>query len=142
MIDLLAVRTILEAALAPHLGTYTINTGDSCPAVRIEDGSIDESEQPSVEGLELVIVASPEIPFKAVLGGGYQETYNALVVLKQWNIAATTLDARSPLLDALMGLENVLVSGGKRVMRSSRLDNIETLSVQISQVFLVDGGGF
>jgi hypothetical protein len=137
VINLLALRTTLEAALEPHLGIYTFSTGDTTPAVKIEDGSIAESEQPSVEGLELVIIESPEIPFSAVMGG-YREMYTALIILKQWDIAATTLEARSPLLQALMGMDNLLVSGGKRVVRTSRLDNIETLTVQVSQSFLVE----
>ena len=137
MIDLLGLRTALETALAPHLGTYTFSTGDTTPAVKIEDGAIAESEQPSVEGLELVIVGSPEIPFSCVMGG-YQETYTALVILKQWDITATTLEARSPLLQALMGMDDLMVSGGKRVVRLTKLDNIETLTVQVSQSFLVE----
>lgn len=136
MIDLLNLRNNLETALAPHLGTYTFSTGDTTPAVKVEDGAIAESEQPSVEGLELVIIESPEIPFSSVMGG-YQEKHTALVVLKQWDVTATTLEARSPLVQALMGMENLVVSGGKRVVRTSRLDNIETLTVQVSRSFLV-----
>ncbi len=137
MIDLLALRSTLETALAPHLGTYTFSTGGTTPAVKVESGAIDASEQPSVQGLELVIIESPEIPFSSVMGG-YREVYTALVILKQWDITATTLEARSPLIQALMGLDNLLVSGGKRVVRTSRLDNIETLTVQVSQSFLVE----
>lgn len=136
MIDLLELRSTLAEALGGAIGTYTfVGTGATTPAIRVDDGSNPYEEEPKVDGLEVVIAASPEVPI-AMLMGGYQQTFTVAIVLKQWDINATALDAMERVLPALMQSDSLAIGNPRRIVRSTRLDNIETLTIPVSQTFL------
>lgn len=136
MIDIDNLRDTITTALADQLGTYTFSGGQTTPAIRVDDGSDPYDEEPSVEGLEVVLVTNPEVSI-SMLMGGYQQTFSALIVLKQWDIAETTLAAMTALMPYLNAEDNLQIGAVRRVVRTTKLDNIETMSIQVSQAFYV-----
>ena len=133
MIDILALREAIEAALTAHTGTYTYSDGLTTPAVWVEDG--ENLLERSAAGLEVVIQPSLEVPIVPTFDG-YQQTFTAAIMLKQWDIEKTTLEAMPLLLGALHSLPQLQVGQPRRIVRSSKLDNIETLRIPVSQSFL------
>lgn len=136
MIDTESLRNAITTALSDQLGTYTFSGNQTTPAVRLDDGSDPYDEEPSVEGLEVVIVTNPEVSI-SMLMGGYQQTFSALIVLKQWDIEQTTLAAMTALMPYLNAEDNLQIGAIQRVPRKIKRDNIETLSIQVSQAFYV-----
>lgn len=126
------LKTALIDGVGSQLGTYTFSEGQTTPAIRIDDGTEPFDEDPSVEGLELVVVPQLEVPVKDMMGG-YQETYTTLIVLKQWDIELGTMSARPAVLAALHQFGSLAVGQVRRVMRSTKLDNIETLTIPVSE---------
>lgn len=133
MINLEALREIILQSLAGQIGTYAFSTGQTVLALRIDDGSDPYPEQPRVSGLEVVIRPSLEVPISLLLGG-YQQQFGGEIVLKQWSDALTTLPALEALLPPLIATDGLTIGQIVRVTRSSRLDNIETLSIPIAQI--------
>lgn len=133
MIDVLELRSTIETALADHLGTYLYSNGLTVPAIWVEEG--ETLLERSIAGLEVVIRPSLEVPIALTLDG-YSQTFTAMVTLKQWDVEQTTLEAMPLLLSALRSIDFLQVGSPRRIVRSSKLDNIETLSVPISQSFL------
>lgn len=136
MIDLDELRSTVLVALGDHLGTYTFSNGQTVAALRVDDGSAPYPEQPAVSGLEAVIRPRLEVPVILMLGG-YQQQFGSEIVLKQWDDALTTLPAMQALLPYLNAMDSVNIRQIVRVTRSSLLDNIETLTIPISQAFWV-----
>lgn len=137
MITTEEIRAALEAELGDAIGTYTFSTGASTPAIRIEDGSQPYPEQPTVEGLEVVIQESLDVPIKFLLGG-YQQTFSHRIVLKQWDIELTCLPYLDLVMQAVAQFPSLLAEDIKRVMRSTVLDNIETLTITVSESVLFE----
>lgn len=126
------LKVALIESLGVQIGTYTFSGGQITPAVRVDDGTDPFDEEPTVTGLEVVIVPQLEVPVKDLIGG-YQETYTTLIVLKQWDIQAGTMPARPAVLAALHQFNALAVGQVRRVMRSTKLDNIETLTIPVSE---------
>lgn len=133
----LELKNALRVALQDKLGVYRFAGGQTTPAIRIDDGSSPYSEEPTVTGLELVIVPSIEVSVRPMLSG-YQDTHSTLISLKQWDIEQTTMELRTPLLEALSQFDSLKVDAMRRVIRSSKLDNIETLSVTLSESYWIE----
>lgn len=129
-IDLIEFRTALAGAIADQLGTHIFANGSQTPAVRIEDGSRQYAEEPSVQGMELVIRVSPEIPMVEQFGG-YRVTYQYLVSLAQWDTAQTTLGARSHIRSAIKSFPSLRITRLVRVPRREDMDIIETLNFTV-----------
>lgn len=129
------IKTALVTALTGRLGTYTFSGGQTTSAVRIDDGSDPYDEEPAIAGLELVIVPSLEITMRQMIGG-WQDTYSTTIVLKQWDIERTTLPERSIVMQALAQFPTLLVTSVRRVVRSNKLDNIETMTIGLSEAVL------
>ncbi len=130
------LRNALLSALGGQIGLYTFGGGQTTPAIRVDDGSAPYEEEPSVMGLEVVIVPALEVAVTPMLGG-YKDTYTTLIVLKQWDSDQTTLPCRTKVLEALGQFPELAVGQMRRVIRSSKLDNIETLTVQVSEAVWV-----
>lgn len=126
----------LVEVLGSELGTYTFPSGQSTPAIRIEDGSSPYTEEPSVQGLEVVIQSSIDVPIQPLLDG-YQQTFSHLVQLKQWDIEKTTLDYMSLVMGAMAQFDTLSVDRVNRQIRLTKLDNIERLSFVVSERVLV-----
>lgn len=126
------IKAALSSALDTQIGVYTFSDGQTTPAIRIDDGSEPYEEDPSVTGLEVVIVPALEVAVTPMLGG-YKDTYTTLIALKQWDIEQTTLPYRTKVIEALAEFSDLATGQMRRVMRSSKLDNIETLTVQVSE---------
>jgi hypothetical protein len=129
------IRDALQASLAGQIGTYTFNGGQSTPAIRIDDGSDPYEEDPAVAGLEVVVVPSLEVSVILMLGG-YQETYGTLIVLKQWDITQTAISALDGVLEAIAEFSTLNIGQIRRVIRSTQLDNIETLTIPVAETVL------
>ena len=143
MINTLELRSTLITALAGQIGIYTFSNNLSTPAVRAEDENYDE--EPKVTGLEVVIQLSLKTSIAplliGVLGGAYEETSTAQITLKQWDIAKNTRAAMDATLAAIFQLEDVLLAGNPtRTVRSTKLDNIETCTIQIQKTEMVTIG--
>jgi hypothetical protein len=133
------LKEALSTALADQIGLYTFSDGQTTAAIRVDDGSEPYEEEPSVEGLEVVIVPALEVAVTPMLGG-YKDTYTTLIVLKQFDIEETTLPCRTKVLEALCQFSELGIGQMRRVLRSNKLDNIETLTVQVSEsVWVADG---
>ena len=128
------LKSALQSKFSASLGTYTFSGTQTTPAIRVDDGSDPFDEEPSISGLEIVIVPSPEIAIQSMLGG-YRDTVTTTVVLKQWDITKTTMGYRSALLEVVAGFDDLLLVSGsmRRVISLTKLDNIETLAIQVSQ---------
>lgn len=126
------LKTALAEALGERLGTYTFSARQTTPAIRTDDGTDPFDEEPTVQGLEVVIVPQIEVPMKQMMGG-WQDTYTTLIVLKQWDIQENTLAVRDLALNALMQFDTLAVGQIRRVMRTTKLDNIETLTIPVSE---------
>jgi hypothetical protein len=129
------IREALMASLSERIGTYTFSDGQTTPAVRTDDGSDPYEEEPRVEGLEVVIAPSLEVSVNLLLNG-YQETYGTLIVLKQWDIAQTAISALDSVLEAIAEFSTLNIGQIRRVIRSTQLDNIETLTIPIAETVL------
>lgn len=135
MITTEEIKAALEVGLGAEIGTYTFSGGQTTPAIRIDDGAQPYPEEPTVEGLEVVIQESLEIPVKMMLGG-YQQTFSHRIVLKQWDIEKTCLSYLDAVMEATGQFSSLLVGDVRRVMRSTVLDNIETLTIMVSESVL------
>lgn len=132
MTTALKLKAALMTALSSQIGAYTFSAGQTTPAIRIDDGTDPFDEEPAVSGLEVVIVPQIEVPVQMMMGG-YKETYTTVIVLKQWDIQENTLPARSPVLQALAQFDALAIGQIRRVIRSTKLDNIETLTIPVSE---------
>lgn len=137
MIDTQALRELVSTALAAHVGAYTFSNGQTIGAIRVDDGSDPYDEEPQVTGLEVVIRPNLEVPVTMFLGG-YRQDFSAIILLKQWDIQNTTLEAMTALMPHLAAAPTLQVEAVRRITRNTRLDNIETLSIQVTQSVLTD----
>jgi hypothetical protein len=131
MIDATVLRDAIATALGDSIGIYTFSGGQMTPAIRIEDGSDPYDEEPSVEGLEVVIQPEETIGVTSFLAGDKQVALSSKIVLKQWDIEQTTKAAREILIKQLDDIEDV----GPLVPRNGRLNNIEIFTITISTAF-------
>lgn len=137
MLDTEALRETITTALADQIGLYTFSTGETTAAIRVDDGADPYEENPTASGLEVVIQPILETSIVQMMGG-YQQTFSVLIVLKQWDIEETTIEAMLALMPYLHSLDELNVGAVRRIVRSSKLDNIETLTIQASQVFYIE----
>lgn len=126
-------------ALGPLLGTYTSLSGETTPAIVIDDTG-NSPQGMSASGLEVVIQPEASASVTAMLGSN-KIAAETTVLLKQWDLSDTTIAATEALLLAIDEITDV----APRVVRSSVLDNIEsrrlTLTMHRTQrVFRVTAG--
>lgn len=137
MIDTTALKEAIVSALGEQLGTYTFQSvGATSPAIRIDDGVDPFPEEPIVGGLECVIQPNLEVPISDLLGG-YQQTWTASIVLKQFDITKDTLTAMDAITEAVAEIDGLRITSRRRVVRSNKLDNIETMQIAVAQVEIV-----
>lgn len=129
----------LVEQMGEAIGSYTFAEGQVTPAIRIDDGSEPYEEEPAVTGLEVVIVPSPEVNITPLMGG-YQEDYTTLIQLRQWDINDTTMPYLDAVLQAIGQFQTLNLVRTQRVMRSNKLDNIETLTISVSESVLTPAG--
>lgn len=141
MISAQELKDALLLSLAEQLGTYSFSNGITVAAIRIDDGASPYPEEPQVDGLEIVIVPQIEVSVQ-VLMGGYQDTHSTLIALKQWTIDKTTTPSRGPLLATLSQFPSLNIRSLRRIIRSSKLDNVETLSVLVEEIEYIPGENF
>jgi len=131
MIDVLELRNSIATALASEVGLYTFPSGQSTPAIVVEDGAIRYVEEPTAQGLEVVII--PDVDPSAPTyfhGGDMRLDTQVKVVLKQWDAAKTTKVAREILIRLLDDIERIAL-----VPRSTRLDAIESCTLTLSDSY-------
>lgn len=61
MATVLTLRTALATLLASDLGTYTLANGSTTPAISVRDQGGTMAAGTTVEGIEVVITAEPEL---------------------------------------------------------------------------------
>lgn len=135
MIEAPDLRDAIATALDGQIGTYNFGGVLTTPAIRIDDGSSPYDQEPTVTGLEVVIVPSLDVAVKPLMGG-YQQTFGTTIVLKQWNVEETTMTAMDSVLEAIAQFSTLGVGQLRRVIRSSKLDNIETMVIPVSETAL------
>lgn len=134
MIDTEELKAAIVSALGDQLGTYTFQSvGATSPAIRVDDGVDPFNEEPIVGGLECVIQPNLEVPITDLIGG-YQQTWTAAIVLKQWDITKDTLTAMDAITHAVAELDGLRITSRRRIVRSTKLDNIETMQITVAQI--------
>lgn len=122
----LQIKNVIETTLADLLGTYSWSNGQTLPSFQVEDGTQQLKEQPSVEGLEVIYQLDDGTPdYTGAYGDDYWMYRKDRVVLKQWDLAKTTLEAAHLLIPALKKVPVEILVAGARVIRGSPLENIE-----------------
>jgi len=127
-----ALKAVLQSALAEYLGIYRFSGNLTTPAIRIEDRSDPYPEEPTVTGLELVIVPPVGGDYRQLLGG-FQDGRRTLILLKQWDSDQTTEQGRDVLLAALLQLDDLGIERAVTTPRSGLFDDLETLRVEVTQ---------
>lgn len=138
MEDLQELQQTIETLLAGLIGIYTFSGGLVTAAIAIDDGSqplsatgeVLSNEQPTVTGLEVLIVPGA-IDLTNFLDGDKRVDLGTNVVLKQWDISKTTRAAREILVIYLDDVESV----APPQRRSTLLDTIETCTLTLSTSF-------
>jgi hypothetical protein len=132
--DILALRSRIETQLTGLIGTYTFANGEQVPALTIDDGADSGNNPPEgtgVSGLEVILQINAGYKLNGLIGGNL--IYSQVAIsLKQWEITATTIAATERLM-ALPELKEV----GPRVLRSTKLDSIETqtLTLEFAMIY-------
>jgi hypothetical protein len=126
--NILALRSRIETILTGLIGTYTFANGEQVPALTIDDGADSGNNPPEgtgVSGLEVILQINAGYKLNGLIGGNL--IYSQVAIdLKQWDITATTVAAMQRLM-ALPELKAI----GPRVLRSTKLDSIETQTVTL-----------
>ncbi len=136
LIPLSEIRATLTDALGELLGTYTFSGGVPTPAIRADDGSNPYVEEPTVTGLEVVIVRGAEIPLTPILANCWQHSVSTLIVLKQWDISRNALEEFDLCWRAIARL-GLQPSQPVRTVRTTRLDNIETIRFSYTEQLVI-----
>lgn len=137
LIPLSDIADTLIDALGAHLGTYTFSVGAPIPAIRADDGSNPLPEEPTVTGLEVILVRAPEIPLKPMLANQWQHSVSTVIILKQWDITLDALEAFNACWRAIARL-GLQPSQPVRTMRTSKLDNMETVRFSYTETFVME----
>jgi hypothetical protein len=135
MIETEVIRDAIETALGSSIGVYAFSTGQSAPAIRVDEGLDPFTEDPDVTGLEVVLTPSIAVAIAPVFGG-WNQTFTMEISLKQWDITKKALPALALLLDAIAQFSELGTGQIKRVIRREKLDNIETITLEVWQSFL------
>jgi len=132
------IRDVLAIALASQLGIYTFSNGQTRPAIVIDDNSDPRLDEVKKTGLELVIVPSIRVPIASSFGS-FRQTFSVEIIANQWEITQTTLVSMPLILDTMKSqFSHLRLVSAERILRSLKLDNIETFSLTVSQEFLMD----
>lgn len=90
--DVLALRTLVQATLGDVLGTYTLANGVETPAISVRPPGVTLERNQRVEGLECVLIAEPE-PIEL-------RQYQQQVAFHRWTVQLLDWDGTSPLKQA------------------------------------------
>jgi len=132
------IRDVLAIALVSQLGIYTFSNGQTRPAIVIDDNSDPLLDEVKKTGLELVIVPSIRVPISNCFVG-FRQTFSVEIIANQWDITQTTLVSMPLILDTMQSqFSHLRLVSAERILRSLKLDNIETFSLTVSQEFLMD----
>jgi len=132
------IRNVLAIALASQLGIYTFSNGQTRTAIVIDDNSDPLLDEVKKTGLELVIVPSIRVPIASSFGS-FRQTFSVEIIANQWDITQTTLVSMPLILDTMKSqFSHLRLVSAERILRSLKLDNIETFSLTVSQEFLMD----
>ena len=138
MINSQEIRDVLAIALASQLGIYTFSNGQTRPAIVIDDNSDPLLDEVKKTGLELVIVPGIRVPIASSFGS-FRQTFSIEIIANQWDITQTTLVSMPLILDTMQSqFSHLRLVSAERILRSLKLDNIETFSLTVSQEFLMD----
>lgn len=130
MITYLSIRDTLQTALADDLGTYTSKAGDETPAITIISPTSKQVEDwASVEGLEVIIVQSPQIPLQRILGNTWLATYSGTVYLSQRTKGGALLRPAEKAIVALGQIMNLQVQSATGTPANERIDAIASVSI-------------
>lgn len=127
--DVLTVRSLVASALASDLGTYTFSNAATTPALRVETGSQDYPERPTVSGLEVIIKPRTDTAYTPMLAGDFALDDRGEVILKQWDTSRNTIAATNKLLKTL---QPYIESVEPRIQRDELLDTVEQQILIIS----------
>lgn len=145
MIDYLAIRQALETALADELGTYTFPDGQITPAMAVVVGKNNYPQSATPSGLECVVVVDLGVGIRNLLGGDYEKTWRADIVLKQWDISDDAKDCIDylPLVEeAIAQLDNIAIQPNsiKGLASDKNLQAIQMLQLTVFHVELYEPG--
>lgn len=131
-----ALTEAIAAILAGDIGMYTYATGQTTPALKQEWGVSEGSQQPTVTGIEVVVVVAANLQTPQTLDGYLWRTPWE-VLIKQWDTEDTALRAYLKLQDGLIRLGYDL-SPAVRSPRRSELDSIEQVRISVQRSCSVD----
>lgn len=145
MIDYLAIRQSLEAALAGELGTYTFPDGQTTPAMAVVVGKNYYPQSATPSGLECVVVVDLGVGIKNLLNNSYEKTWRADIVLKQWDAsddAKDCIDYLEFVEDAIAGLDDVAIQPNsiKGLASDKNLQAIQVLQLTVFHAELYEPG--
>lgn len=120
--DAKELRDRLKVVLEGFIGTYRFPNGQETQAIAIDYNSTYPPPGTVIEGLEVVIIPRSSLGISGLIGGKLA-TYQADVILKQWDITQDTFCAT----DIIIGSIPELINVGPRVMPNGELQNIEQI---------------
>ena len=107
--DVLTLRSQITTALGVAIGTYTLANGSTTPAVAVRDRGEAVSPGTKVSGLEVVIVAQPNlVPVRQYTDVKAQEEWSVFLVA--WTAGVNLKGAAATLL-ALYGNSEIVTVG-------------------------------
>lgn len=120
--DAKELRDRLKVVLNGYLGTYRFPNGQETEAIAIDYNATYPPPGTVIEGLEVVIVPRSSLGISGLIGGK-SVTYQADVILKQWDVTQDTFCAT----DLIIGAIPELIDVGPRVLPNGELQNIESI---------------
>jgi hypothetical protein len=120
--DAVLLRDTLKVVLGDLIGTYRFTNGETTPAIAIDYNSTYPPPGTVIEGLEVVVIPRSSLGVSGLIGGKLA-TYQADVILKQWDITSDTFCATDRIIGSIPGL----ISISPRVIPDGELQNIESI---------------
>ena len=120
--NILQLRSEIEALLSSQLGTYTLPNGETTPAIAVRPEGEALSADTTADGLEVVIIRDPDLT--AILQYADADTIRRWVVyLVVWNTYVQVETATDLLVNAFAGtrIDPVPVPRGTGPLHQSRL---------------------
>lgn len=128
------IRPEAQTILTEYLGIYSYSNGQTTSAIKVEDGAR-EAMQPSVDGLECVIMRSLQDSISNVFEG-YSYTTQVQISLKQWDISKTALEPMTVFLENFSQSIDSIV----RIPPTELI--VEEIRLTFSKSFLIESQSF
>lgn len=120
--DAVKLRDKLKVVLGGLIGTYRFTNGETTAAIAIDYNATYPPPGTVIEGLEVVVIPKSSLGISGLIGGKLA-TYQADVILKQWDATQDTFCAT----DVIIGSIPELINVGPRVIPDGELQNIEQI---------------